>query len=158
MTDTATCLYGVQGFCVNDTAMHLYGAQGLNIKLTDKVLTAVCCTHSSLLYQHSFSHSRAFRSSVRWISCSFKTQRHTAAKNGHKRQEQAASQPSSAQAFTCPQCSRVCTSTIRLYSQQQACPGDPQPSQSLDCEEPFDTSAHFLTAILCWVLHVCVCV
>ena len=49
-------------------------------------------------------------------------QRHEAGKERWRRQKKpTASQLSSAQTFTCPKCSRVCTSRIRLQSHQHAC-------------------------------------
>ena len=73
-------------------------------------------------WQQEASDQDSWRSSVGKASHEFEAERHEAAKERHRRQkEQAASQSSSAQTFTCPKCSRVCASRIRVYIHQWAC-------------------------------------
>ena len=70
-------------------------------------------------------------SSVRKASCEPEAERQEAKQKTHRRQKEwAASQTSSAQAFTCPKCRRVWASRIWLYSHQQDARTDPQPSQN----------------------------
>ena len=73
-------------------------------------------------WQQEASDWNNWRSSVRKASHKFKTELHKSAKErcGRERKSEQPLKSSSAQAFTCPKCSAVCTSRMRPYSHHWA--------------------------------------
>ena len=89
------------------------------------------------------------------------------AEESHRRwKEHAASQSSSAQAFTCPKCSTVCTSKIGLMATNRYARADPQPPsafqntcpQEISLPQPFKILVHKKSAFVITSSKVVDCV